>query len=205
MPYKNITKTNSEIFLSDKNIYYMRYVLVSLNRMNKSSKDINILYNSIPKIMIEWAKKNNIDNSEYITYDITKMIKYMNITFLKYFDNMYMKSDQINVFRKQYSITDEYGKELNKKHCELLASDYHTMNLWDDGRIFKTNNDFRYKNILPLWQTSTHTRNYDLSNDGLRASDIETASLNNQVHGYNMSNIIKGINQHENDYLYTTL
>ena len=43
-----------------------------------------------------------------------------------------------------------------------------------------------------------NTRHHDRCNDGLRDAIPERASLNNKIHGYDMSNIIKGSTYYEN-------
>ena len=45
-----------------------------------------------------------------------------------------------------------------------------------------------------------NTRQLDRSNDGLHSAYSDRASLNNQTHGYNMDNIIKGSTSYENYY-----
>ena len=51
---------------------------------------------------------------------------------------------------------------------------------------------------IPMWQKSMNIRQYDKGNDGLHASNPYRASLDMQVRGYNMSNIIKGSEFYEN-------
>ena len=43
-------------------------------------------------------------------------------------------------------------------------------------------------------------RQYDVANDGLHTATPERASLDTQIHGYDMSNIVKGSTNYENYY-----
>lgn len=196
--------TNTQIFLSNKNIYYMIYSMVSLNRANRTNIDLDKLQDRIPKLMAEWAIKNKIDNATYVTGDIIQNLGFLNKKFLINHGSLYDRAglNTLNVFKIEDTVTDRCNRESTKKYDEMLADDYHTLNLWNDDSndIYVYNQSSRYCNKFPVWQTSMNTRQYDLSNDGLHAAKPERASLNNQTHGYDMSNIIKGSTNYENYY-----
>ena len=196
--------TNTQIFLSNKNIYYMIYAMVSLNRVNKTNINLNKLQEKIPKLMAEWAIKNKIDNSTYVTGDIIQILGFLNKKFLINHGCLYDRTGihALNVFQLEDSVTDRCGRESTKKYDEMLATDYHTLNLSNDysNQIYAYDQVSRYCNKIPVWQTSMNIRHYDLSNDGLHAANPIRASLNNQTHGYDMSNIIKGSTSYENYY-----
>ena len=59
-----------------------------------------------------------------------------------------------------------------------------------DQKTIRRNNRFRYNNGIPIWQTSMNTRNYERNSDGLHTTQ-ERASLENQIHGYDMSDVFK--------------
>jgi hypothetical protein len=196
------TMTNTQIFLSNKNIYYILYVMVSLNKSNKTSIDTNKLQEKIPKLMAEWAIKNKIDRSTYVTGDIIQNLEFLNNKFLNSHKNLYSNhcQDTLNVLQLKHRVTDRCGRESSKKYNEMLASDYHTLNLWNDksNDIYTYNAVSRDCNKIPLIQKSMNTRHYDRSNDGLRVNVPDQSSLNNQNRGYDMSNIIKGSTIYEN-------
>ena len=196
--------TNTQLFLSNKNIYYMLYAMVSLNRVNKTNIDTNKLQTRIPKLMAEWAIKHKIDNATYVTGDIMQNLGFLNKKFLINYGSLYDRAGYhaLNVFQLEDTVTDRCGRTSIKKYDEMLVADYHTLNLWDDdsNHIYAYNQASRYCNKIPVWQKSMNTRHYDLSNDGLRAAVPERASLDNQTRGYDMSNIIKGSTSYENYY-----
>ena len=198
-PVSNIldTMSNSEIFLSHKNIYNMMYKLVSLNTLNKTKNDTYKLQLQIPKLMADWASKNKINNINVSTVDIIQNLIFLNYKFLNDNGHLYdiKETSSINVFRTSDTVTDRQDKQYTKKYSEMTAADYHTLNLWDSNsnNIYKTNSNFRNGNKIPIYQKSMSIRNYDKSNDGLRSSTMERASLDYQMHGYDMSNIVKGI------------
>jgi hypothetical protein len=196
--------TNTEIFLSDKNMNYISYAMISLNNVNNTNIDTNILQSKIPNLMKVWAVKNAINSSTSATGNIIHTLEFLNKKFLTNHGSMYGLGghDSLNVFRTKTSVSDRCGRTDKKKHNELLASDYHTLDLWNDtsNEVFAYNRAYRYCNKIPMWQRSMNRRHYDVSNDGLRAATSDRASLENQTHGYDMSNIVKGSTNYENYY-----
>ena len=179
----------------------MIYAIMSLNRVNKTNIDTNLLQSRIPKLMAEWAIKHKIDNVTYVTGDIIQNLGFLNKKFLNNYRSLYGRDDQnaLNVFQLDDTVTDQCGRTSTKKYNTMLAADYHTLNLWDSdsNNIYIYNQASRDCNKIPIWQKSMNTRNYDLSNDGLHAAIPERASLGNQTHGYDMSNIIKGTTNYD--------
>lgn len=196
----NDSHANESIFLSKKNIYNMIYYIIALNKLNKTDHDI--LQNSIPIKMQEWADKNSINDFEDLTNNIFTKLTFLNKKFLTENGHLFdlSGSHSINVFHiKSDTVTDRCGKLSNKKYDEMLAQDYHTIDVHQSMDIFKSNANFRYDND-PKWEKNLNTRHYDRSNDGLHTSSYERASLNNQIHGYDMSEIYKGTEYYENHY-----
>lgn len=196
--------TNTQIFLSNKNIYYMLYAVVSLNRTNKTKIDTDKVQTEIPKLMAEWSIKNKIDKASYVTDDIIQNLGFINKKFLMNHGHLYGRSgcDSLNVFQLKDRVTDRCGRGSIKKYDEMLASDYHTLDLWNDNSkdVYIYNGVSRDCNKIPVWQKSMNTRHYDMSNDGLRMATPDRASLDTQSRGYDMSNIVKGSTSHENYY-----
>ena len=208
---------NISIFLSRKNIYNMVYYLVSLNISNKTDlvktqsgdienqrmEKLKIMQEQIPIRMDDWSKKNSINDYEDLYDNIFMRLNYLNKQFLLDNGDMFdlIGKESINVFQiKSDKVTDRCGNIFNKKYDEMLASDYHTLDLHKPLDIFKTDNNFRYGNKIPIWQKSMNTRNYDRCNDGLHTAYASRASLNNQVRGYDMKEIYKGCENYENYY-----
>lgn len=197
-PYDDMS--NSKLFLSNKNIYNTVYYVVALGNSYKSriSKEVQ---RSIPDLMRKWAKNENIDDWEDLTNDATITLEFLNKKFLRAHNALFNeKNAGTNKFRVQDKITDKCGRTFTKKYDEMTAADYHTIDVWQEEETSRYNKNFRYNNTIPSWQRTMNIRHYDLSNDGLAAADSERASLDNQIHGYDMVNIIKGSTNYENYY-----
>jgi hypothetical protein len=188
--------TNGQLFLSRKNVYYMCYTFRSLNKASRSTVDINKLQEFIPRRMSEWALSKRIDNITYATGDIIQNLGFINNQFISDHDFLYDCSgnNTCKAFRVKSRVTDKCGRESTKKYDEMLATDYHTLNLWrDDAKdVYIYNQVSRDDNKIPVWQKSMNTRHYDRANDGFSCSVPERSSLDTQSRGYDMSNIIKG-------------
>lgn len=197
---------NAKLFLSNKNVNYMIYAILALNNVKKpfNGLKVRMLKEQMPKIMYKWAVSNKVNNATEIANDITQTLEFLNKRFLNDHRNIYnnQNPDVINVFRSNDTVTDECGNETIKRYDEMLATDYHTLNLWDDEsrNIFTNNGALRDCNRIPVWQTSMAYRPYDLSNDGLRVASSNRASLETPIYKYDMTNIIKGDTSFENYY-----
>ena len=195
---------NTQLFLSKRNINHMIYAIISLNKLNKTLPNINLLKNQIPNIMHAWAMQTKINNSENVTGDIVQTLEFLNNNFLITHEKLYNRSetDSLNVFRIKDSVTDNCGRESIKKYDEMTAADYHTLNVWNNNNnnTYTSNKIHRDGNRIPVWQKSMNTRHYDVDNDGLHSSESDRASLNTQSRGYDMSNIVKGSTNYENYY-----
>jgi hypothetical protein len=191
--------SNIDIFLSKKNIHYMTYYLVSMNKANMTGVNPSDLAPLVPNMMIEWAKKNNIGDSEYIYDNILLTLEFLNKKFI--INHAYDKNDKsnINVFRGSGVVTiDSCGNEETKKYSEMTADNYKNIDVWQDRQEYTYDKRNRYGNSIPIWQRSMNIRHYDHESDGLHTSNPDRASLDNQVRGYNMDNIIKGSDFYQN-------
>lgn len=185
-------KSNAGIFLSDKNIHDMVQFITSLND-KKVQTHIRELRKLIPVRMVDWVRKNNINDYEGLYDDPLIMLRYLNEKFIKDNNDFYTaQHNSVNVLKTSSNVTDRCGNVVNKKYNEMLASDYHTIDIQQRQDTYTDNNQFRNNNQIPMWQKSMNVRHYDRSNDGLQSAEMERASLDNQIHGYDMSNIIKG-------------
>jgi hypothetical protein len=205
-------RTNSQIFLSKKNVYGMVYYMTALNLKNRTNplipannklnKYLEQLQEKIPSMMLKWANENNINEFEYTSDDIITTLKFINKKFIMNHGCLYDRSNKsdINVFHTTGRITDECNNQFMKQYDNMFASDHHTVDTWQPLDIFTYDKKNRYSNKIPIWQKSMNTRQYDKSNDGLKTADPDRASLDTQTRGYNMENIIKGSTSYENYY-----
>jgi len=197
--------TNSEIFLSKKNIHYMTYHIIALSNMNKTGADTTKLAKTIPNMMIEWARKEDLNDFEYIYPNVLLILGFLNEKFLGSHSSIYDRVDLTarNVFRIKDRVTvDACGNQELKRYEEMTAADYQNIDVYQDQQTYTYDALNRYKNKFPIWQYSMSSRPYDLSNDGLHTSNPDRASLDMQVRGYDMSNIIKGSNNYETNPYY---
>jgi hypothetical protein len=182
----------------------MVYYVTSLSKKNKSTISVEII-KSIPTLMEKWSNKENINDWEDLTNNHLMVLKFLNKRFLTDHNGLFNKHcNGLNVFKVKAIVTDKCGRQSLKKYDEILAADYHTIDVWQEQETSRFNKNFRYDNAIPSWQRTMNIRQYDRSNDGLHASNPVRASLNNQIHGYDMSNIIKGSTNYEN-YYYNNL
>jgi hypothetical protein len=204
--------TNSQIFLSKKNVFGMVYYMTSLTLKNRTNplvpanKHLNTfltkLQKKIPDMMITWSKEQNINEFKYSADDFMTTLKFLNKKFIRDHSHLYDRANRSdsNVFHTTGRITDECNNQFMKQYDTMLADDYHTVDTWQPLNIFTDNKQNRYCNKIPIWQRSMNTRQLDKSNDGLHSSYSDRASLDNQNRGYNMDNIIKGSTSYENYY-----
>lgn len=198
--------SNARLFLSDKNIYGMVSYMAVLNTENMTQVSIKEIQKITPGRMHQWAKANSINDYEDMYNNAISTLKFLNQKFLKDNGDLYDANGchALNVFQNKGRVSDACGNTAVKKYDEMLATDYHTIDVWRPQITTKENNMFRYNNEIPIWQKSMNRRHYGKENDGLHSAIPERASLNNQVHGYDMSNIKKGATYYEN-YFYENI
>jgi hypothetical protein len=186
--------TNTGIFLSVKNIHYMTYYIVSLNKTATGQQLIN-LAKRISGLMVQWAKKEYLNDFEYVHDNVLLTLSFLNKKFLVNHAYLYKRTENanFNVFRNKDIVTDKCGNEELKKYDEMTADEYRTLDVWREEQVFTYDKLNRYQNKIPTWQKSMNTRQYDRSNDGLHSAFSDRASLDSQVRGYNMDNIHKGL------------
>ena len=191
--------TNRQMFLSDRNVYLVTSYVMGLNKRNGIKISDEKVRKNVSSKMVDWAVEKKINDYESLE-DIFTTLGYLNEQFLKSNPYLYNRADcsGVNVFNLNRNVSSECGKIYNKAAGDIMAHEYHTVDMWSKDDTFVSNKDSRYCNDIPIWQKSMSSRNLDRSNDGLTNAVPERASLNNQIHGYDMSNIIKGSNYYEN-------
>lgn len=193
---------NTDIFLCPKNVHYMTYYLVALNERNKTGVDKLELAVQVPGMMLNWAKRENLNDFEYAYGDILLILEFLNEKFLVNHAHIYDKANihSRNVFHVKDTITEKCDRRVKKRYDEMTADDYKSIDVWQDDQTYTYDKLNRYGNAVPMWQKSMNIRHYDRDNDGLHTSNPERASLDNQVHGYNMNYQIKGSEFYQNYY-----
>lgn len=194
--------SNTQLFLSTKNIFGMCKYIVARNVENMTQVNHKQIQKIIPGQMRKWAIETNINDYEDMHNNPISTMRYLNEKFLKENGNLYGRRgcQSLNVFQNMGQVTDKCGRQSLKKYDDMLANDYHTIDMWKPQTTTREDSMFRYGNKIPMWQQSMNRRHYDTSNDGLHAAEYERASLNNQIHGYDMSNIVKGANYYDNHF-----
>lgn len=195
--------TNTDIFLSKKNIHYMTHYLIAMNEKNKTGNNPSDLVHLVPKMMVEWASKEKLNDSEYAYSDILLTLAFLNEQFLINHANVYDRSNLStrNIFRVNDKITiDGCGNQESKKYNEMTAVDYQNIDVWQSQQVYTYDKRNRYGNEIPTWQKSMNIRQYERNSDGLHESNPDRASLDMQIRGYNMSNQIRGSTSYENPY-----
>lgn len=189
--------TNADIFLSKKNIDHVVYTVMKLNEANKNNNNMDNI-KQIPNYMLNWSNRENINDFEYVYDDILLVLQFLNNKFLN--DNSFL-FDMVsnNIFKVKDTVL-ENGNKTKKKYNEMTADDYKTLDVWQEQNVFVYNNINRYKNTIPIWQKSMNVRHFERESEGLHAYNADRASLDNQVRGYDMSNIIKGSVFYENNF-----
>jgi hypothetical protein len=197
-------KSNYIYFMEISNQIYLTKKIYLLHKSNHGLMDYLYFKDVVPKIMKDWAIKNNINNIKSLKESYNELY-YINKLFINSNGYLYNINSglnnlrhlpNINVYRSKitlgYSVEDngEIASE-TKLYKDMLASDIVNIDVWEKQTDEVSYDNFRYKNQIPIWQKTMQNRHYDRDNEGYQTDDPERASLNNQVHGYNMDAIKK--------------
>jgi hypothetical protein len=192
--------SNTAIFLSNRNVIHMTEYIISLNLEQNTEYDLKSIKNDMPRIMKKWTIEENLDDYEYLYDNPIMVLSYINKHFLDTHGYLYQKDVVKNVYRIDGLTTDKVGNQITKKYSEMTADEYKNINVWKQTDLFTSDTKQRYNNKVTPWESGLYTRHYDRDNDGLQHSNHERASLNTQIRGYDMSNIIKGSTFYENPH-----
>jgi hypothetical protein len=182
-----------ELFLRPDNIAYMIRYIIALNTHHKTGTPAYEIRRDIPVHMKKWVDSQHLNEYENMQDNWLTTLDFINKKFVKRHGFMYDRGNvnTFNVFRIKDKVSNSCGSTL-KKYDEMTATDYQTLDVWRHQETKVYDELFRYGNQVPQWQKSTQKRPYDRSNEGYHAADSDRASLENQIHGYDMSNIIRG-------------
>ena len=192
--------TNSQLFLSDKNRNHITEYIITHNIKQQTGNNLKQLEIDIPQIMANWCKEHELDDFEFLFDNDLLTLVFINHRFLTDNDQLYQNNKITNVFRDKAMVTDSCGNKSMKKYAEMTADDYKTIDVWKPEQLYTYDKLNRYGNKAETWRKHQGVRHYDRDFQGARSTKSR-ASLGNQSHGYDMSNIKKGSTFY-NNYFY---
>lgn len=207
--YKGIrnapTRLNIDIkklFLSDANVYYLVHTIYVTNKQNGGTEIFDYINDKVENILLhEFLKTINIYEYQTVDFQATgnknwvEILKTVNNDFIKYVNHKLIVWNRFVPTRMSLTV-GERGKRREKKMYELTPDDIGTIDYWRKQEVQVKNDIFRYSNKIPVWQTSMHTRRYDLSNEGFKHKEPDRASIENPVYNtYDMTAIHKTIDK----------
>jgi hypothetical protein len=186
--------TKIELFLRPDNISHMIQYIIALNTRHKTNTPSIDIRRDTPVYMEKWAHAQNLDEYENMQNNWLTTLDYINKKFVKEHGFMYDigNTNTFNVFRIKDRVSDPCGNTTLKRYDEMTATDYQTLDVWRHQETKVFDDLFRYGNRVPQWQKSMQKRPYDRANEGYHESDSDRSSIETQIHGYDMSNIIQG-------------
>jgi hypothetical protein len=194
--FSQMSKTS--LFMRPDNIAHMIRYIIALNTQHKTGNPPNDIMQDTPEYMGKWATNQHLDDYENMQDNWLTTLDFINKKFVRDHGFMYDRGNvsTFNVFRIKDRVADSCGNTSLKKYDEMTAEDYQTLDVWRHQETKVWDSLSRYGNRIPQWQKSMQKRSYDRSNEGYHDADPDRASLENQVHGYDMSNILRGHEQH---------
>jgi hypothetical protein len=190
--YSNLSKT--QLFLNKKNVSYMTQYIIMLNKKYNTNAKPAYFINAVPTYMNKWSSETRLNECETLNDDWLLILDFINKEFIKDHTFLYKtNSTAVNVYNLQAAVTNDHGEKSVKKYINMTADEYGTLDVWQQTEALAYNDLFRYGNRVPIWQKSMQIRHYEIENEGFATGvDSDRASLDNQIHGYDLSSIIKG-------------
>ncbi len=194
-------KSNRAVFLDVINQKKLTLLFFTMHRENGGLLGSCFFKELIPAMMYAWAEEKNLD--AFKSLDLQSACQHINSKFIKANRDVYLDSHRgpnselvpdVNVFKQKATL----AKGTTKRYIDMTAQDYGSLDVWRAQRVDQWNNNFRYKNKIPMWQKSMARRHYDTGNDGLTERDYRNASKPQPVRGYDMSGIYKGVGKQDN-------
>ena len=192
-------KTNNVKFMDIKNVVNLTKKIYKLHRDSHGMMKYTFFKTLVPQRMKQWKNKNNINLFKPLTETNLNTLEYINNKFINDMKDLYINPENkidTNVYRSEITI-EKYMDDNNnivsetKKYEDMLASDIQNIDTGKRSNVYIDNSNYRYSNIIPEWKTSLQVRHYDRRNEGLQHYNKNRASLENQIHGYNMKSIKK--------------
>jgi hypothetical protein len=189
------------LFISDFNTELLSNNLFKIHQQNGGQSNCDKFIKLVPKLMEEFMKNRNLNDYDNVETPATtfkdwaQILHTINYDFIK-FSYKYFKWNEFNPFQNKIQV-GKSGERKYKKMYELMPDDHGTIDVWREKSIIFKNENFRNNNRLPAYQTTLHTRHYDLSNEGLRdGSNSDRASLENFQRGFNMNTVYDQIDNY---------
>ena len=198
-----------EIFLSPANIRCVSDAMYKTLR----SMDIKSAPAELEKVLkthaLEWSAKKHVDSAQSaVTWDWIETLSFVNKRFVKEHVCLFRLSQmgESNVFKATTEFVTPDGVE-EKLGREMTADEYKNMNVWGLWQVHASSDKFRYRNIIPVWQTAGAKRlvQMDRENEGLHDRNWRTASRPVPIRGYDMSEIVRRSTDKYKDLAYTYL
>ena len=204
-PYFLPVKSNYVLFMCQNNQKYLSKKIYLLHKTNHGQMGYFFFKINVFKRMKRWANLNDINNfSHMVNINLPgDILYYINQKFIN--DNIdlfeingglnnIIRLPNENPYKSKIDIghyVNEMGEVVSekKKYEDMLTEDIRNLDVWQKETVYLNDDVYRYKNKMPEWQTSMHKRHYDRTNEGLAHIESDRASLDNQIHGYNMAPI----------------
>jgi hypothetical protein len=197
--------SNEKVFLCHRNVAYMVKTMFIAHKKNGGSLKISNFENYIPKLMVKWSVKENLDSFEgWNNNHWVLTLDYINQRFIKDNDQSFHTfGGDVNVFKTiapVCSMDDDSNLQCqHKKYDQMTAEDYQNLDVYGPVESWTQNNRVkRYKNKIPFWQQTMNIRHYERSNEGFRSKNKNRASLEVPIRGYNMSKILETTGREKN-------
>jgi hypothetical protein len=189
-----------KVFLSPNNVDLVIKSLYAIHKKFNGQMHYECFKKKFLKKMREWVISHDPDDYELAGNPYPNYVELLNFINRDFISEHYdlaagtAYTDQqipdINVYRRKDYVGPTHNREL-KAYDEMLTDEYPDIDVWQHYEVNRSNRNYRYNNRIPYWQTIAQKRKYDRSNDGLHDGNPDRASLDNQVRGYDMSDIYK--------------
>jgi hypothetical protein len=131
--------------------------------------------------MKTWTLKQSLDDYESVQSDFSEALDFANKQFIKAHQH------------EEYGISTAEGQNYPKCYIKGGVEGYNPED-WGmhdaqfTQEVFRSNNNFRYKNEIKQWRIGQHKHHYDRVEHEAGLKD--TRELNNHVRGYNMKDVL---------------
>lgn len=192
----------NEMFLSDRNLYLLIEGLYLTYTQNGGTHEKKRFAAFIKAMAVHFVKNHNLHAYQIAEYeavgfnDHVEALRAINLDFTKECYK-YFKWNAFS-FQQRYEVGKQ-EKRVLKKGYEFNHTDHGTLDLWRQTVIQSYNRNFRDQNRIPPHREHAQVRHYDRGNEGLRENNPDRASLEGQIHGYDMSSIYNQLDKYKKE------
>ena len=196
----------NQMFLSDRNILLLLeglYLTYTQNGGKHGKQKFAAFVQSMAKNFVQTNNLHAYEIAEFeaIGYnDHVECLRAINLDFTKECYK-YFKWNDFN-FQQRYEV-GKHEKRVLKKGYEFDHTDHGTLDLWRQTSTMSLNRNFRDQNRIPPHRAHAQVRHYDRGNEGLRENNPNRASLDGQIHGYDMSSIYNQLGNYSKEKWYS--